>query len=451
MSEVYNILKRLEVESGTNAKLAIMKDNVDFGTLKLCFELAYAPTINFYMKKLPSRTTEDDGSYNTTLSEGLSELLVISSRELTGHSALAFYQNTINDMSEEDADVLGRVVLGDMRCGVGKTICNKVWKGLIVVPPRQGAASMNEKTLAKMAKCKNLAIELKSDGSYANSVISGSVNMMSRNGNPLSIEPLAIHLGSGAFEGFALEGELVYDLTKATREEGNGKITKIVKNTATEEDKDGVMYQVWDCIELDHYESKGKWVVSNETRRSALELMIDNYNRYCEDQGVSVKIILIERTENVSMDEANVIFENYVKMGYEGAILKDMDAGWADNGKPSTCVKLKRKDPADLIVVGMVEGKGKATGMMGMVLLESSDGIIKVGCGSGFSDEKRIHYWENDPTGSIFETKYDSVTKDKKTGQKSLFLPIFVCERFDKDNADSYQEILDKVVIKENK
>jgi DNA ligase-1 len=125
-----------------------------------------------------------------------------------------------------------------------------------------------------------------------------------------------------------------------------------------------------------------------------------------------------------------------------------MESYWSDNGKPSCSVKLKRKDNADLIVVGMVEGKGKAAGSMGMVLLESSCGTIKVGCGSGFSDEQRKYYWENDPTGSIFETYYDSITCDKKTGQKSLFLPIFKCERFDKDIADSHQEILDKVVIK---
>ena len=450
MSVVYNIIKELESTASINDKLAIMEKNKGFAPLKRCFELAYSPTINFFMKQLPMEV--ELIGYNTGLSEALEAIYDnLALRKVTGNKAKLFYQGLLADLSYEDQVIINRVVKGDIKCGVGKTICNKVWKGLIVVPPRQGAASMNEKTLAKMEKCKNLAIELKSDGSYANSVISGSVNMMSRNGNPLNIEPLAVHLGSGAFEGFALEGELVYDLSKATREEGNGKITKIVRDTADEETKDGVMYQIWDCIDLHYYGQKGKYSVSNKDRCLKLEEMYQRYSVYCADQKIERKIILIDRTEYVSMETANGIFEGYVKDGYEGAILKDMDAGWADNGKPPTCVKLKRKDPADLIVVGMVEGKGKATGMMGMVLLESSDGIIKVGCGSGFSDEQRVHYWGNDPKGKVFETKYDSITKDKKTGQQSLFLPIFKCERFDKDNADSYQDILDKVVIKENK
>ena len=447
MSAVYNILKQLEETSSSNEKLAIMEANKDFPLLKRCFELAYSPTINFFMKMLPKE--EESIGYNTGMSEALETVYDnIALRKVTGNEAKTLYKELLLDMSYEDQVVLNRVVSGDMKVGVGKTICNKVWKGLIVVPPRMGASSMNEKTLAKMEKCKNLAIELKSDGSYANSVISGSVSMLSRNGNPLEIEPLAIHLGFGCFEGFSLEGELVYDIMKATREDGNGKITKIVRGTADEETKDGVMYQIWDCIDLHYYETKGKWVTSNRERRLKLEWMYGQYLSTCHSQNVEPKVLLIEREEYVTFEEANKIFEGYVASGYEGAIAKDMDAGWVDNGKPPCSWKMKRKDPADLIVVGMVEGKGKARGSMGMVLLESSCGTIKVGCGSGFSDEQRKHYWEDDPTGSIFETKYDSITCDKKTKQKSLFLPIFKCERFDKDIADSYQDILDKVVIK---
>tara|TARA_R110002153_G_scaffold58217_1_gene159652 strand:+ start:3087 stop:4430 length:1344 start_codon:yes stop_codon:yes gene_type:complete len=447
MSTVYEILKELEATPSSNEKLAIMERYKNSSTLKRCFELAYSPTINFFIKKIPDGWQHND-RMNTQWEGVFSQLMSLANREFTGHQAKELLVSMLNQIDCNIAEIVTRIIRKDMKCGVGKTIINKVWKGLIVVPPRQGAASMNEKTLAKISKCKNLAIEKKSDGSYANSVISGSVNMMSRNGNPLEIEHLAIHLNLGMFDGFALEGELVYDLTKATRQEGNGRITQIVRNTADEETKDGVMYQVWDCIDLAYYGNKSKYPVSNEIRCAKLKEMYDKYLQRCMEEMVEPKIILIDRWERVTMEEAHVIFEDLVKEGYEGAILKDMDAGWVDNGKPSTCVKLKRKDPADLIVVGMEEGKGKATGMMGMVLLESSDGLIKVGCGSGFSDEQRIHYWNNDPTGSIFETKYDSVTQDKKTLQKSLFLPIFVCERFDKDVADSYQDILDKVVIK---
>ena len=66
--------------------------------------------------------------------------------------------------------------------------------------------------------------------------------------------------------------------------------------------------------------------------------------------------------------------------------------------------------------------------------------------GSGFSDEERQEFLTNPP--SIIETEYDSITKDKKTLQESFFLPIYKRPRYDKDVADNYEQIKDKVRIK---
>lgn len=447
MSAVYDIIKELENTNSSNEKLAIMQHNKDFCTLKRCFELAYSPTVNFFMKQLPE-ARDVGANYNTSLSEGLDEILNLSNRVITGNAAKDFYKELLHTLSFEDQIILNRIVKGDMKCGVGKTICNKVWKGLIVVPPRQGAASMNEKSLKKLHSIKNLAIELKSDGSYAASVCGENTTMMSRNGNPLDIEPLQKHLSCGAFNGYALEGELVYDLEKATREEGNGKVTKIVKGTASEEDKDNVFLQVWDCISTEYYRPKGKWEVDNTTRRGCLQNLVGLYNMWCREHDIKSKIVLIDRHENVSVEEAMEIFEGYVRDGMEGAIAKDMDAGWSDTGKPAYCIKIKRKEPADLKVVSTYEGKegSKYVGMLGGLYCESECGRIKVSVGSGFSDEERQEFLENPP--KIIETEYDSITKDKKTLQESLFLPIYKRPRYDKDVGDTYEQILDKVKIK---
>ena len=66
--------------------------------------------------------------------------------------------------------------------------------------------------------------------------------------------------------------------------------------------------------------------------------------------------------------------------------------------------------------------------------------------GSGFTEEDRVNYLKEYP--SIIEVEYDSITEDKKTKQKSMFLPIFKRSRYDKDIADTLVEIKDKVRIK---
>lgn len=450
MKSVYEVLLEVENTNKKNEKESILLENKDNWELKECFRLAYSPTINFWIKTMKgvyAQTTlpkESDDYYNLT--HILTNVLpVIYTRKLTGNDAKNLVGNLTLYSVVAVSDIVQRIVLKDMGCGVGVSTINKVWKNLIVKPPRQGAKSMSDASLKALVG-KKKAIELKSDGSY----FSYFGDLMSRNGNPVIIEPLELHLNCGAFEGYALEGEGIYDLTKATREVGNGKIGKIIKGTGSDEDKDGVIYQVWDCIEGSCYTPKGTDHATNKIRRSHLELMFDRYLMWCKDQGLTPKIQLIPRTEYVSMDEAIEIFESYVEQGFEGAILKDMDAPWKDNGKPASCVKLKRKDPADLLVVGIYEGTGKAKGSLGGVNLESEDGIIKVNCGSGFSDEQRKLYFDNPNLilGKIVEVEYDSITEDKKTLQKSLFLPIYKKVRDDKLEADSYEEILTKVRIK---
>lgn len=448
MTKILKILNEIEAAKGKE-KLEILMSQKSNDVLKEVCRLTYSPTVQFYIKKIPDGWQHTD-TMNPCWDRVFSSLKSLSEREITGNDALEMLTTTLNSIDYEIAEVVARIIKKDLKCGIGASTINKVWKNLIVKPPRQGAASMNEKSLAKMNIIKNLAIELKSDGSYAASVCGETSTMMSRNGNPLEVPCLQAHLSCGAFDGFALEGELVYSLDKATREEGNGIITKIVKGTASDQEKESALYQVWDCIDTSYYEPKGEYPFSNEYRRDLLVCMMEDYSKWCTDNGVDEKITLIPRRENVSVEEAFEVFEGYVRDGYEGAIVKDMDSTWKDNGKPSYCIKLKRKEPCDLKVVGWYEAEkgSKYEGLLGGLHCESACGKIKVNVGSGFNDDDRKHLIDNLPP--VVEVEYDSVTEDKKTKQKSLFLPIYKRPRYDKlpEDSDCYEEILDKQRIK---
>lgn len=448
MSKVLKVLQQIEQAKG-NEKLDILMSQKSNEYLKEVCRLAYSPTVQFYIKKVP------DGWQHTNIMNSSWDNIFwsmgeLSSRKYTGNSAIEFLTTTLSCIDCEMAEVVYRVIQKDLKCGIGASTINKVWKNLIVKPPRQGACSMNEKSLKKMEKIKNLAIELKSDGSYAASVCGETTTMMSRNGNPLEINSLQEHLSSGAFDGFALEGELIYDPTKAAREEGNGHITRIVKGSATQEHLDNVYYQVWDCIDTSYYEPKGEYPFTNSERRELLEIMVAEYNDWCVEKGVRNRILLIPRKENVSVGEAFEIFEEYVRNAMEGAIVKDMDSTWKDNGKPTYCIKLKRKEPCDLKVVGTypAEVGSKYEDLLGGLHCESACGRIKVNVGSGFSDEEREDYLNNPPP--VIEVEYDSITQDKRSRQQSLFLPIYKRPRYDKlpEQCDCYEDILDKQRIK---
>ncbi|QZI90154.1 DNA ligase [Vibrio phage 184E37.1] len=443
---IYEILEEVASTSSKNDKEAILKQHADNEVLKEVFRLTYSPTINFYQKKLPEVKSLDEAI--GSLEFAIEALPNLYNRVYTGNEAKSYLEQLLFTTEPEARSVLERIVLGDLKIGCKDATINKVWKGLIVKPPRLGAASMNEKSLAKMHKIKNLALELKSDGTYLSSVCGEVSTCMTRNGSPISIPTLQEHLSCGAFNGFALEGEMVYSLEKATRESGNGIVTKIVKVTASEEEMEGAMLQVWDCIDVNFYQPKGEYKTPNRERRVLLEGMMERYETWCRSVNVEPKIFLIERHENVSVEEAFELFEGHVRSGMEGSIVKDMDASWKDVGKPAFNIKLKRKEPADLKVVGtyLAEVGSKYEGMLGGFHCESECGTIKVNVGSGFSEDDRVEYLKNPPP--IIEAEYDSITEDKKTKQKSLFLPIFKRPRSDKDVADTLEQIRDKVRIK---
>jgi ATP-dependent DNA ligase len=96
---------------------------------------------------------------------------------------------------------------------------------------------------------------------------------------------------------------------------------------------------------------------------------------------------------------------------------------------------MKAELEADLRVTGFLAGSGKYAGKIGSLLVESADGKVKSAVGTGLDDEERSY----DPSvfiGQIVAVKYNAMIEDKKTGAKSLFLPVFVEVRDDKTVAD---------------
>jgi ATP-dependent DNA ligase len=103
-------------------------------------------------------------------------------------------------------------------------------------------------------------------------------------------------------------------------------------------------------------------------------------------------------------------------------------------------VKMKAIETADLLCVGWEKGSGKNANKIGNLILETSDGLLRTGCGTGLSDEMR----EMNPThyvGKVIEVQYNEVITSKSKDLASLFLPVFVQVRHDKNVANKLSEL----------
>jgi ATP-dependent DNA ligase len=132
------------------------------------------------------------------------------------------------------------------------------------------------------------------------------------------------------------------------------------------------------------------------------------------------------------------VFEEYLAEGQEGIILKDYKGIW-ENKRTKNQIKFKGELECDLKIVGIQPGTGKYEGMLGAILCESADGVVKVSVGSGFNDEHRKTLGD-EIIGKIVAVKYNARITNKE-GDQSLFLPIFIEVRTDKDTADASKDI----------
>ena len=446
--ELHEIIKQIEDTSSKNEKLAILKDHVNNDDLKEFLYLALEPTVLFYIKSLPSYD-EDIPAINTLMDATYDLVNKVASRDLTGDAARDCVAGLLSSLTAEDADLLKRIVLKDASIGVSEKTVNKVWKGLCTEKLYMRCASFNEKNLEKVSY--PALVQLKADGLFMNIIIKPSqnlVNFLSRNMKPMEFHGymeealLDMHFAGDTVihgEGLVIkkDGSGYED-----RKTGNGIISKAIKGTISEEEASRVHLKVWDVMPLADWKAK-KCDFPYELRLKTLE-------EHAPVNEPKIKIIATKKIN--SLDEAYDFFGKMLDRGQEGAILKNLNGIWKNHTSPNQ-VKMKKKDPADLLCTGTIPfakatvTRGSETidssKWIGALILESSDGKIQVHAGSGLNDEMRQmppEYFIN----GIYEIEYNEIISSKSKDTLSLFLPIIKERRVDKDEADSYELILER-------
>ena len=427
-----SIFTELAATSSRLEKEAILKKHHANETLKCVLFLALDPYTQFYIRKIPVYIPNFTERFSMPLSGALENLDKIINRDVTGNAAIQHLKDILESVLADDAKVIERIIEKDLKCGVSEATVNKIWPDLIPTYPVMLASGFDEKIMNKMSY--PAYVQLKLDGMRFNAIVqNGKVDFRSRNGKNIDL------LGNLEQEFLALAGELpvVFDGELIVREKsgvimnrqkGNGILNKAVKGTISSSEAAQVEAVIWDLILLQHFK-QGEFKLPYEHRFQILESL-----------EMPWRVSLIENIEVASEDEAHHIFEEYFNKGEEGIILKDITKGWEDK-RVKHQVKFKGELECDLLCVDWQEGTGKNVGKLGALVLESSDKLVKVNVGSGFTDEQRDKYTKKNTVGKVVAVKYNAKIQDKKTGEFSLFLPVFIELREDKDVADSLSSI----------
>lgn len=426
---IFSIFKNLEATSSRNEKISILQSNADDVLLKRVLVYALDPFKNFYIRKIPAYTPANANQADT-LDAVISSLDVLVSREVTGNAAIAHLTKLLSSLTDEDSNILERIVSKDLRCGVSDSTVNKVWKNLIPSYPCMLCSGYEDKLIERMSF--PAYAQLKMDGMRFNAIVhSGKVEFRSRNGKQLDLlghlEQDFVCLANGA--NVVFDGELLVKIDGqiAPRQIGNGILSKANKGTLTDKEAQLVHATLWDMIPHTDFTAGVSPKMYINRLESLKQLVLPE------------RIHLVDHVEVDSIKAAQKIFEQYLAEGQEGIILKNPNGVWEDK-RAKHQIKFKGELECDLRIVGWEEGTGKNTGRLGALVLESEDGIVKVNVGTGFTDANRDEI-TRDVIGRICAIKYNARIIDQKTGVHSLFLPVWVELRLDKNQADYSKDI----------
>ena len=426
-------LNDLASNASRNYKLEKLRENSDHETLREVIRLALCPFTQFYQRKIP--TYNCDGT-NANIESILPALYELTSREVTGNAAIEYLRMLLSSLNEDDAKVLERIISKDLKCGVQVSTANDVWMGLIKEYPVMLCSPFEQKLVDKISF--PAYAQMKMDGMRFNAIVrDNKCEFRSRNGKEIlllgNLEQEFISL-AGSVD-CVFDGELLVmfegDHQFADRQTGNGILNKANKGTISEEQAAMVHASVWDLIPYAYF-ADGYCPTPYSKRFSTLQELI------IRQSPENKKVWLVTSTIVETQEEAQEIFQDYLSSGYEGIILKDGSGVWEDK-RAKHQIKFKGELECDLKIVAIEEGTGKYSGMLGAIVCESSDGKIKVNVGSGFNDAHRKNLGQ-EILDKIVAIKYNSRIKNK-LGEESLFLPIFVEIRDDKDIADSSKDI----------
>jgi hypothetical protein len=430
---IHKFFESLAANPSRNFKIEQLTAHSDNEMLREVVRLALDPFTQFYQRKIPEyEFVGEDSEHQTSLEMAIQNLSYLSNREVTGNAAIAHLRAILSGLSPDDAKVIERIIDKSLDCGVQVSSANAVWPELIKEYPVMLCSPFEQKLVEKIQF--PAYVQLKMDGMRFNAIVrNGKCEFRSRNGKEIqllgNLEEDFIAMANGVdcvFDGELLVKDKGIVLDRQT---GNGILNKANKGTIKTDEARKVHATVWDLIPYDAF-TKGICSVPYNQRLESLCVMADTYQ--------SKKVALVDRWEVDTMEEVNTIFNGLLEQGEEGIILKTHDGIWEDK-RAKHQIKFKGEMECDLKIVAIEEGTGKYAGMLGAILCESADGLVKVSVGSGFKDEHRKNYGQ-ELVDKIVAVKYNMRIRNK-SGEESLFLPIFVEIRDDKNVADSSEDI----------
>ena len=162
----------------------------------------------------------------------------------------------------------------------------------------------------------------------------------------------------------------------------------------------------------------------------------------CDTEYYKRRWLLNELSKNVNLTYINILpvlyngsdkdmimeYLNKARENHKEGIMINLDNGMYEFKRTTNLLKVKVMQDADLKIVDVYEGTGKNKGKLGGIIIEFiyKDNTYRCECGSGFSDDERIDYWNNPEKilNKIATIQYFEISKNDN-GSYGLRFPVW--------------------------
>ena len=416
MREVIKLFKQIQETSGTNDKKAIITANKDNELFKKCLVclLGSNVTTGIAEKKYDSLEARTSDWVHNDINKEFCELLEYIKQHNTGRDEDIIQCQAWSCGLDSDIKNFTRgMITKSIKLGCDKKVVNSAIPNLIPTFDVQLGTSIEK---VKLLGNEKIFISRKLNGTRTAFV---GDKCMTRQGKEYKgldhiISDLQKIVGTEMF----IDGELLYK-----NKEGLSDSEAFQKGTgiamSKDNDKSELKLVIFDMFPLDEFWSgKSKEPYSNR-KKHLIEL------------GEKITALGTENLEIVQMcyegyDHSEIWkWLDYAEHhDWEGVIL-NLDTPY-ECKRTKNLIKVKKFYTYDLEVIGVEEGTGRNKGTLGALVVKYKNNTVNVG--SGFTDEERSYYWNNQNKiiSRVIEVKYEEVTTDKKTGLESLQFPVYV-------------------------
>ena len=424
MLKPWEVIAELESDNSRLFKEAVIKREAEAGNDELFrgFRAAYDAMVTFGVKKVEEKTGDGKGITSDAFWKLADQL---SSRQVTGNAAQTAINYLRMNATEQEWNLwYRRILIKDLRCGTSETTVNKIAgkiNGNYIVPVFSCQLAHDGANHESKVSGKKL-VEVKLDGVRVITIVypSGNVDQYSRNGKELvNFEHIKKQIAKHAIffrEPMVLDGEVMsssfQDLMKQVHRKSD-----VLANDA--------VLNLFDILPLKDFQ-EGYCEFSQTDRSNSLKA----WYTPLQDHMPNVRIVgqvLVDLDTPQGSQEFMDINAHAIKVGYEGIMIKDPDAGY-ETKRSVAWLKQKPYIEVTLEVKHVEEGTGKNVGRLGALVCEGQDDgkDITVNVGSGLTDDMRDSIWADSSSviGQLVEVRADAVTQNQD-GTYSLRFPRF--------------------------